>query len=69
MSARAPSAQQCHAEELMQLDGLRMLGHNQCGADRQVAATFAALMGMQRQFDDAALVHFANVNDAQSELV
>lgn len=53
------------AGQLMQLKGLKMLGLALCGGDRQEAATFAALVGVQKQFDDAALVHFANENDAR----
>lgn len=49
--------------QVMQLEGLAMLGHSLCGADRQEAATFAVMVAMQKQFDDASLVHFASANN------
>jgi peptidoglycan L-alanyl-D-glutamate endopeptidase CwlK len=64
----SPGQVQSISGQLMQLDGLKMLGHSLCGADRQEAATFAALVAMQKQFDDAALVHFADAQDTLNEV-
>ncbi len=68
MPSRVSPSQGLEAGQLMQLNGLKMLGHALCGSDRQEAATFAALMGVQKRFDHAALVYFANENDSRNEI-
>jgi peptidoglycan L-alanyl-D-glutamate endopeptidase CwlK len=69
MPARASTAcPQAVSGQLMQLEGLTMLGHSLCGADRQEAATFATMVAMQKQFDDAALVYFASANDPSNAM-
>jgi peptidoglycan L-alanyl-D-glutamate endopeptidase CwlK len=46
--------------QAMQMEALAMLGHSVCGADRVEAATFAAMFAMQKKFEDATLVYFAD---------